>query len=101
LTFLDSPKEILEGGGDTLQRVLYDLRMDASQVQSKLFDLRQLIGLIEVADRLMADSIGIPSFLNGGVVEFAQNCQPGLKDSTDLCRRLEFELECPHGWNYT
>jgi hypothetical protein len=57
--------------------------------------------LIEVADRLMSDPIGIASFLNGGVVEFAQEGQPGLEDGDDLGRWLEFELECLHGWNYT
>src|SRR5262245_46126634 len=49
-----------------------DLRMNAGQVRTILFDVGQLSVLIETGDGKMIDLISVPPFLKGGVVQFAQ-----------------------------
>jgi hypothetical protein len=75
LLCLDAPKESVKRLLYSLENVLQDLTMDARDIFTNLFDVWQLVRLLNVTDRLSFKPVCVAPFLQTRVVEFAQQSQ--------------------------
>ena len=80
LTILDSLKEALESFVQASQCGLQDLRIYPFQLSAGLFDLRQLVLLLAIADRYAVALIGISALLQSGIMQLSAYVQRGLKE---------------------
>jgi len=87
-----STKESLKCFVETAQNILQDLAVNACKFGTHLFDFRQLILLVKVADRLTLKFVGFSSFLKRSIVEFTADIQSLLKPCALSMRREDSVL---------
>jgi len=89
LTSLNSPEESFHGFVNTAERVLQYLRVDVLVLFPYLLDVRELVGLIVVGHALAHHTIGVPSLLEGRIVELPATIENPLQGVGLLARWIE------------
>ena len=89
LLCLDAPKESIKRFLHSFENILQDLTVDARDIFTNLFDVWQLIRLLNVADRLSFKPVGVASFLQTRVVEFAQQSKRSIHARSLSARRKQ------------
>lgn len=85
-------KERLEGLVHFSQDILKHLAMNVLVFFPVLLDLRQLVGLIVVADRLARHAVSVPPFLKCSIVEFSGTVKRPVQAFLLLARWVQSEL---------
>jgi hypothetical protein len=95
ITFQASLKEGIKSPTDPSQGVLKHLRVNCCNIFANEFDVRQLILLLLIVDRLSGYAISLNGFAQGGVVKFTATVKSLLKLlSNAFAWALDFELVC-------
>ena len=75
----DAAKESVKGFLHSLQDILQHLTVDARHIFTSLFDVRQLVGLLNITHGLSFKTVCVASFLHTRVVEFAAQSKRRLQ----------------------
>jgi hypothetical protein len=76
LPLLDAAEKAVKGPIHPLNDILQHLRVYLGQFRADLFALRQFSTLVRVARRDARQAVGIPAFLQGGVIGLAAERKP-------------------------
>ena len=96
LTRFDATKESVKGLVGATKDVLKDLRENLFQVRTVLLDFGKLNRLRMIVDRDAIHCVGVPSFLDGSVVQFAANVQRSRCFALEIVVHLQFVLKRFH-----
>lgn len=92
LAFAAALEEGVTGAADAAQSILRDLRMQARHIGARRFDGGQLGALLRIVDRLAAHPVGIPSLLQGGVIQLAAERERLRETGGNAARRFHLVL---------
>lgn len=93
LLCLDTPKEAVKRFLYALQDILQDLGMYARDIRANLFNVGQLVGLFNIANRPSFESVGVTPFLQTRVVEFAAKRKGMIQASGLGLARIDAKLK--------
>src|ERR1051325_2671159 len=86
---LNATKEALKSLVKSAKNILKDLAVNLFKFWTYLFDFRQLILLVNVADRFVFKSVGVSAFLQASIVEFAQQSKLSIQARSLSARRKQ------------
>jgi len=93
VTLFHATKEVLKGFIKSAKNILQYLTVNFFEFRSCLFDFRQLICLLKVADRLPFKAVSVSALLQSGVIKFAQQSKRLIHAHGLSARRKQPVLE--------